>query len=309
MDASQVQVVASHPLHAEVRAELEQAARVTAGRPDAHTDAFIAFMTDRVDEALLDACPRLRIVAGALKGGDNIDVEACTRRGVWVTVVPDLLTAPTAELAVALLLALSRHVLPGDAFMRSGDFEGWRPELYGAGLDGATVGIVGMGAVGRAVEQRLAGFGCRVRGHDPVDPASTPLPELLAMSDFVVLAAPLTPESLHLVDPFAMKRGARLVNIGRGSVVSEVRVAEALAADHLAGYAADVFELEDRSRPDAPHDIPAALLQDQARTVFTPHLGSAVATVRREIERAAARNVLAVLRGERPPGAVNEILD
>ena len=305
MAAPEVQVVATHRLHDDVREMLESAGRVVVGDPGPDTDALIVFMTDRVDEALLERCPRLRIVAGALKGGDNIDMAACARRGIPVTVVPDLLTAPTAELAVALLLALSRNVLAGDEFVRSGDFDGWRPELYGAGLDRSLVGVVGMGEVGRAIAHRIAPFGCEIIGYDPVDPESTPLRELLAESDFVVLAAPLTATNRHFVDPFSMKRGARLINIGRGSVVSEASVAEALAQRHLAGYAADVFELEDRSLADRPHTIPPELLAMRDRTVFTPHLGSAVVRVRREIERAAARSVLAVLRGETPHGVVN----
>jgi phosphonate dehydrogenase len=271
-----------------------------------------------VHEELLAACPRLKVVAGALKGADNIDVTACTRRGVWVTVVPDLLTAPTAELAVALLLGLARNVAPGDARVRGADFDGWRPTLYGRTLDGATAGIVGLGAVGRAIAERLAGFGCRVLGHDPhpgdagraMVPENVPLDALLAASDHVILAAPLTAESHHLLDGArlrTMREGALLVNVGRGSVVDEEAVADALTAGRLGGYAADVFELEDRSLPDRPRTVAPRLLAMRDRTLFTPHLGSAVASVRLAIEHTAARSVRAVLEGKRPPGAVNEV--
>ena len=115
---------------------------------------MIAFMTDAVDEELLVSCPSLGIVAGALKGYDNFDVEACTRHRVWLTIVPDLLTGPTADLAVGLLLALSRNLMVGDRLIRRGGFAGWRPALYGTGLCGATVGILGMGAVGQAIAGR-----------------------------------------------------------------------------------------------------------------------------------------------------------
>ena len=111
---------------------------------------MIAFMPDSVDDAFLAACPKLRIIACALKGFDNFDVAACTRRGIWITAVPDLLTAPTAELAGGLTIGLARHITAGDRWVRSGAFGGWRPVLYGTGLAGSTVGIVGFGVIGRA---------------------------------------------------------------------------------------------------------------------------------------------------------------
>lgn len=283
---------------------------------DAH--ALLAFMTDRVDDAFLARCPQLRIVACALKGADNFDVEACTRRGVRVTIVPDLLTVPTAELAVGLMITLGRNVLAGDALIRRGAFRGWRPTLYGRGLDGGTVGILGMGAVGRALAHRLRGFGCALAYHDerPLDPddedalglAYLSFDALLERADFLVLAAPLTPRTQHLIDARALsrlKRGALLVNPARGSIVDEEAVADALEAGHLGGYAADVFEMEDWARPDRPFDVPPRLRAHPA-TVLTPHLGSAVDAVRREIAMSAARDIVACLSGLRPPGAVND---
>src|SRR5262245_66615006 len=119
-------------------------------------------MTDAVDEAFLQQCPSLRIVACALKGADNFDAEACTRRGVWLTIVPDLLTEPTAELALGLAIALARNVLVADRTVRIGAFQGWRPRLYGASLDGSTVAILGAGRAGRAVALKLARVHCPV---------------------------------------------------------------------------------------------------------------------------------------------------
>ena len=281
--------------------------------------ALLAFMPDRVDGEMLERCPDLGIVACALKGWDNFDVDACTRRGVWVTVVPDLLTNPTAELAVGLLIALARNVGPGDRFVRSGAFQGWRPALYGKGLDGSTVGILGAGRVGIAVAERLLGFGCaRLLCVDPEPPDArtrarlrldvVSLDELIETSDFIVCAAPLAPGTRHLIDAGALRRmrpGCRLVNVGRGSVVDEQAVAAAVADGRLAGYAADVFELEDKAFPDRPRAIPRSLLSNRERTVFTPHLGSAVAEVRLEIELRAADSILQYLEGDVPDGALD----
>jgi phosphonate dehydrogenase len=200
----------------------------------------------RVDAALLKQCPGLKVIACALKGFDNFDVAACTEAGVWVTIAPDLLTNPTAELAVGLAIALARRLRDGDALVRSGSFKGWRPVLYGTGLDRSVVGIVGMGAVGRAIATRLAGFGCRILGVDPGRDmpdgvTATELNTALAASDYLILAVPLTPATFHLFGRDALKRvkrGALLINIGRGSVVDEAAVADALDAGTLGGYAA-----------------------------------------------------------------------
>lgn len=281
-------------------------------------EAIMTFMPDRVDEAFLRACPRLRVVGCALKGYDNYDVEACTRHGVWITNVPDLLTIPTAELTIGLLIGLTRNMLAGDRFVRSGQFNGWRPALYGSGLTGKTLGIIGMGAVGQAIAQRLVGYEMRVLYTDPValpkekeerwSLGRVELPELLAASDFVVPMVPYRDETLHMIDRGAlarMKAGAYLINTCRGSVVDEQAVVEALASGRLAGYAADVFEMEEWARPGRPQAIPQALLDDSERTLFTPHIGSAVDAVRLEIELEAARNILQALRGEIPQGAIN----
>jgi phosphonate dehydrogenase len=323
-------VVITHWVHPEVVEFLSERCQVSANptrktrlrgevlRMAKNADALMAFMPDIVDEQFLNACPRLKVVAAALKGYDNFDVPAMTRRGIWFTIVPDLLTAPTAELAVALLLGLTRRVLEGDEFVRGGDFRGWRPELYGADLSERLLGIVGMGAVGRAIALRLAGFGMeihyydsrRLRQSEEIDLGLNylPLDELLSLSDFVILCVPLAANSFHLLNErtlAAMKPGSYLVNIGRGSVVDEQAVARALDSGQLGGYAADVFELEDAGRLNRPDSIPPTLLQNRSKTLFTPHLGSAVADVRRKIELRAALNILEALRGEIPRDAVN----
>ena len=281
-------------------------------------DAIMTFMTDSVDQEFLSSCPRLKVVGCALKGYDNYDVDACTQHGIWLTNVPDLLTIPTAELTIGLLIGLTWKIIQGDQLVRSGSFDGWRPVLYGAGLTGRTLGIIGMGAVGQAIVARLQGYELKLLYADP-----RPLPpeiearlglrrvavdQLLAESDYVVPMLPISEETLHLIDADAittMKAGAFLVNACRGSVVDEEAVADALAAGKLAGYAADVFELEEWARPDRPTNISGRLLADSERTLFTPHIGSAVDSVRLAIEMEATTNILQALAGQEPQGAVN----
>lgn len=319
-------IVVTHWIHDDVAAELARVGDVVLNQtratlpPDEvrrrarDADALIAFMPDSVDQAFLEACPRLRIISAALKGFDNFDVAACTRRGVWLTIVPDLLTDPTADLAVGLLLAVTRNILAGDREVRSGRFAGWLPRLYGVGLAGATAGIVGFGNLGQALAHRLAAFGTTVIHHDTRGDRSSghrSFDQLLAESDFVFTLLPLAPETQHLFGASAlsrMKRGSYLVNCGRGSLVDEQAVAQALQTGQLAGYAADVFEMEDWARADRPRQVTPALLEPGLNTVFTPHLGSAVDSVRREIARQAARRIEEWQRGERPQHAVNDPL-
>ena len=329
--AERPKIVVSNPVFPETRALLEQHATlvVNAGlEPWPYEEVrqrcrdaagFLAFMTDRIDAAFLAACPRLRVIGAALKGFDNIEVQAATNAGVWLTIVPDLLTVPTAELAIGLMLSLGRNIVAGDQRIKKHGFHGWRADLYGAGLAGATVGIVGFGLVGRAIAERLAGFQCRLLAHDQSASETsakslshvtmTSLGDVIANSDYVVLALPLTADTRHLVNAgtiAAMKPGARLVNPARGSLVDEAAVADAIARGHLSGYAADVFECEDWALDDRPARIDPRLTTSLAPTVFTPHIGSGVTGVRREIELTAARSILDVLQGRVPFGAVND---
>lgn len=279
--------------------------------------AMMGFMTECVDEAFLDACPDLQIVACALKGFDNFDVAACTRRGVLLTYVPDLLTEPTAELALGLMIAVARNMRAADAYVRSGQFAGWRPRFYGGSLQGARVGVIGAGAVGRETMRLLSGFrGTRLYfDRERLDPTTekalaaqyAPLDELIATSDFVVLALPLTPQTQHIVDKDFLKRmraGAYLVNPARGSLVDEAAVAGALNSGHLAGYGADTFEMEDWHRPDRPRAVHPDILRSD-RTVLSPHIGSAVTEVRHQIAACAADSIIQALQGQRPAHALN----
>ena len=227
--------------------------------------------------------------------------------------MPDLLTLPTAELAIGLMIGLGRRLREADAYVRSGAFQGWRPHLYGQGLAGAKVGYVGFGAIGQAIARALEGFDLHQRYFDPATPASArleradTLPDLLAWSDYVVLCAGLTPSTLHLIDRTALTHvqpHTLLINPARGSLVDEAAVLAALQSNRLGGYAADVFELEDWARADRPREIAAGLLACP-KTLFTPHLGSAVGEVRRAIEQAAAANILDALNGRVPRDAIN----
>jgi len=280
--------------------------------------AIMVFMPDSIDSDFLDSCPKLKIIAAALKGYDNFDIDTCTKHGIWFTIVKDILTIPTAELTIGLLIALSRKILLGDRYIRSGKFRGWRPMFYGTGLNGSTVGIIGMGAVGKAIAKMLQGFDVKIFYYDTVVLSEDEYKKLrvsyayfedvLSNSDFVVPMLPLTPSTKHMINDETiskMKAGSFLVNVCRGSVVDEHAVVRALASGHLAGYAADVFEMEDWARIDRPREIPRELIENTEQTVFTPHIGSAVDSIRREIAMQAARSIIQVLNGEIPDGAIN----
>lgn len=318
-------IVVTNPIHEEVHQRLAAFGEVVVNptatpwsnaeiRQHAHdADAMMGFMTDRIDAPLLADARKLRIVAAALKGFDSYDVAACTKAGVWLTIVPDLLTEPTAELAIGLAISLGRHVRHGDAIVRAGAFSGWRSHLFGTGLRQATVAVIGLGKVGRAIIDRLKGFDCaEILGVDPMSQYSDARPSDLhsafARADFVFVAVPLSNNSLGLVSHAVIghaKRGQLIINVGRGSVVDEAAVLLALQSHAIAGYAADVFACEDWSMPNRPLGIAPALLSHPG-TLFTPHLGSAVHGVRLAIEQRAADNIIAVLEGRVPPDPINQ---
>lgn len=280
-------------------------------------EAMMAFMPDQVDEDFLIQCPSLKVIGCALKGFDNFDVRACTRRKIWITAVADLLTDPTAELTVGLMIALGRHVLQADTLLRSGNFSGWRPIFYGKSIDNSTVGILGGGALGSAIARKLAGFECRTLVYDvsrarllPANAQWAGSDQVLTQADFLVCALPLTPDTLHFLDASriaAVRRGCLLVNPSRGSAVDEQAVVAALESGRLDGYAADVHEFEDWARPDRPPGVHPGLLAMRSKTVLTTHIGSALTDVRKRIEHDAALNIVEALAGLRPHGAINAI--
>ena len=262
-------------------------------------DGLMLMLTDRADDELLDAAgSQLRIVADYSVGIDNIDVEACLRRGVVVSNTPDVLPETTAELTIAIVLALLRRVAEGDRLIRRGERWIWAPNLMlGRGLPGLTLGLVGHGRIGKAVE-RLA----RAHGMDVVHSTRTsgvPLDDLLAAADVVSLHLPLTEETRHLIDAAAlaqMKPTAVLVNVSRGPIVDEEALVEALREGRIAGAALDVFEREPKVHPGLP---------ELENVVLVPHLGSATQETREAMGMLcveALRTVL--LEGRTPPNAV-----
>ena len=266
---------------------------------------LMVFMPDSIDEDFLCQCPRLKTIAGALRGYDNFDIDACRSHGVNFTIVPDLLAQPTAELALALVLALGRRLLEGDDYMRSGEFHGWRPQLYSFGVMKRRIGVVGMGRLGRAFTRVVSGLDCTVKYYDQqqLNPdlhqelgvEYLNFESLLKWSDYLVMMLPLTESTHHLINKDSLsllKRGSFLVNVGRGSTVDEIAVADSLDSGLLAGYAADVFEMEDWVREDRPNAINSRLIESKSNTFFTPHVGSAVSDIRYEIELEAAQSLL-----------------
>jgi glyoxylate reductase len=275
-------------------------------------DGVLTLLTDRVDDAFLDAAgPGLRVVSNYAVGYDNVDVPACTGRGIPVGNTPGVLTETTADLAWALLMAAGRRVAEGDRYVRVGRWRTWGPQLLlGSDVHGATLGIVGLGRIGQAVARRAAGFGMTVlywsrsRAEPGIErefgATFIELDELLARSDFVTLHVSLNDETRHLIDAAAlarMKPSAVLVNTARGPVVDQAALAEALRDRTIAAAGLDVTDPE----PIASDD---PLLQLE-NCLVVPHIASASYATRGKMAEMAAANLLAGLRGERLPNPVN----
>jgi glyoxylate reductase len=260
-------------------------------------DALLCTLSDRVDEAFLQANPRLKVVATCAVGYDNIDVAAAQRRGVAVGNTPDVLTDATADLAFALLLAAARRLPQGRQAVLDGEWGPWMADGFlGHDLTGTTLGIVGAGRIGEAVARRAAGFEMTVL--KSTSRGGTPLPELLERSDFVSLHVPLTPATHHLIDADALRRmkpTALLVNTARGQVVETQALIDALHSGQIAGAALDVTDPEP-----LPPDHP---LLAAPNVLVIPHVGSATPRTRSAMTDLAVDNVLAGLAGEPLPHA------
>jgi glyoxylate reductase len=268
-------------------------------------DALIALLDVAVDAPLLEAAPRLKVVANHAVGYDNVDVATATRRGVVVTNTPDVLTDATADFTFALILAAARRLGEGEVLARSGAWTGWAPDqLLGQSIAGRTLGVIGFGRIGQAVARRAAGFRMQVVYSSPREVAGAgarrvEVAELLAASDVVTLHCPLTPATRHIIDAAAlasMKPTAVLVNTARGACVDEGALAAALERGAIAAAGLDVFEKEPSIHP--------ALLASR-KVVLAPHLGSATLEARGGMARLCAEAVAAVLAGRRPAHAVN----
>jgi glyoxylate reductase len=263
-------------------------------------DALLPTLADRVDEELLQAAPKLKIVANHAVGYDNIDVPACTARGVWVTNTPGVLTDCTADLTWTLILALVRRVREGERMMREGRFAGWAPTmLLGRELRGATLGLVGNGRIAQAVAERAKAFGMKVLYNSRK--SGLRLHELLQQSDIVSIHCPLNAETRHLIgarELSQMKRGAQLINTARGPIVDEAALVAALESGHLGGAGLDVFEEEPKVHQG---------LVGRDDVVLLPHLGSATVETRKAMARIALEQIALLLSGKRPITPVNSL--
>ncbi len=273
-------------------------------------DGLYCMLTERVDDELLEAAPRLRVVSNMAVGYDNIDVAACTRRGIPVGNTPGVLTDTTADLAFALILTAARRIVEAADYVRAGAWQTWSPDLLlGHDVYGATLGILGLGRIGAAVARRATGFGMRVmyhsrRRHEEVEAALgityVDFDTLLREADILSIHTPLTPETYHLIgeqELRQMKPTAILVNTARGGVVDPQALYKALTQGWIAYAALDVTEPEP-----IPPDDPLVSLPN---CIIVPHIGSASHATRRRMALMAAENVLAGVRGDPLPYCVN----
>jgi glyoxylate reductase len=314
-------VYCSHELFEDARNILDAACDVEywtqAGRPPREEvlhrvkdkEGLVCLLTEKVNEELLRAAPKLRIAANVAVGYDNIEVDACTKRGVVATNTPGVLDETTADFAWTLLMAVARRLGEGEQLARSGTWKGWNlNQLCGTDIWGKTLGIVGFGRIGRAVARRALGFNMTVIYTDavraaedverPVNATFTNMNTLLAESDFISLHVPLLEETRGLFDApkfFRMKRTAFLINTSRGPVVDEAALVAALETKKIAGAALDVYENEPFIHPGLK----------RPNVVLAPHLASASLETRTKMAVMAANNVVALFKGQMPPNMVN----
>jgi len=272
-------------------------------------EGLVSLLTDPVNEAVIDAAPRLKVISNYAVGYDNVDVPAATRAGIMVTNTPGVLTETTADLAFALLLAAARRIVEGHAYAAAGRWRTWGPKLLlGRDIHGSCLGIVGFGKIGRAVARRARGFHMTVLYHD-IEPHPEAedlgaefcsLPELYRRADFISLHVPLTADTHHLIDATALERMGPetiLINTSRGPVVDEAALCEALRSGRLGGAALDVTDPE-------PID-PGSPLLTLPNALVVPHIGSASFATRGLMAELAADNLLRALAGEVPRHLVN----
>jgi glyoxylate reductase len=280
----------------------------------AAVDGLMCMLTERVDAELLEHCPALTAVSSMSVGIDHIDQAAATRRGIAIGHTPGVLVETTADLTFALLLGAARRLAEADRYIRGGCWRGdnrWYPDmLLGRDVHGATLGIIGLGAIGQAVARRAAGFNMRVlgwsrSGRDVPGVATVSLDSLLAEADFISVNLALTAATRMLLDRAAFERikpGAVLVNAARGGIVDEVAMGAALRSGRLFAAGIDVFERE-------PLDPDSELLA-LPNVVLTPHIGSATRHAREQMATMAVANMVAALRGEKIPHCANpEVYD
>jgi glyoxylate reductase len=317
-------VYATHSLFEEARKILDDAcdvqywtnserpAREEVLRNVKDKEGLVCLLTEKINDELLRAAPKLRIAANVAVGFDNIDLHACTKRGVVATNTPGVLDETTADFAWTLLMAVARRLSEGEALARSGNWKGWNlDQLCGADVWGKTLGLVGFGRIGRAVARRASGFQMKVIYTDavraseeverPLNAEFRDMNSLLAESDFISLHVPLLPETRGLFDApkfFRMKPTAFLINTSRGPVIEEAALVAALEGKKIAGAALDVYENE-------PFIHPGLKCPN---VVLAPHLASASLETRTKMAVMAANNVVSLFRGQRPANILNSDL-
>ncbi len=269
----------------------------------ADAEGLLTLLTDRIDADLIDDCRRLKAISNYAVGYDNVDLDAATSRGIPVGNTPDVLTEATADLTFALLLAAARKLPEAIEAVRKGDWLTWEPARYlGYEVHGATLGIVGLGRIGRAVAKRAQGFDMNVIHKGTCDDTGETLATLLQQSDFVSLHIPLTPSTHHLIDPDAlaqMRPTAILINTARGPIVDHDALRGALIDGTIAGAALDVTDPEP-----LPQDDP---LLSAPNLIVAPHIGSATHAARERMADLAVDNLLAGLDGQPMPHQVNRL--
>jgi len=274
-------------------------------------DALVTLLTDRIDAEVFNAAPKLKIIAHMAVGYDNIDVEEATKRGIYVTNTPGVLTETTADLAWALLMAIARRIVEADRYVREGKWKvAWHPiMLLGRDIYGATLGIIGAGRIGSSIARRARGFNMKILYYDIIrrpelekefDAEYVDLDTLLRESDFITIHVPLTKETYHMINAERLKlvkKTAYIINTSRGAVIDEKALYEALREGRIAGAALDVFEQEPISM-----DNPLLKLDN---IVLTPHIGSASYETRSKMAEMVAENLIAFFEGRVPPNLVN----
>lgn len=264
-------------------------------------DGLICLLSDSIQAELINSAPNLKIIANYAAGYNNIDLDAARQKGIVVTNTPDVLTAATADLTWALILAVSKRIPESEQYLRKGQFSGWRPKLMlGGDVTGKTIGIIGAGRIGRAVARRALGFEMRILYHSrnrnrDFEASSkaeyAELDRLLQESDFISLHCPLSEQTYHLINAQnikQIKKGAYLINTARGPVIDEQALIAALKSGQLAGAGFDVYEHE----PVVPKN-----LLELENVVLLPHIGSATHETRDEMARICARNIIEVMEG------------
>jgi lactate dehydrogenase-like 2-hydroxyacid dehydrogenase len=319
--AGRPRILLMHPILDPGPAILAEAGEVIAYPPDRPLDeanirqaaegcvGVVSQLMDPIRETVLSS-PGLKIVSNVAVGFDNIDVAAATAHKVMVTNTPGVLDDATADFAFTLLMSTARRIVEADNFTRQGQFRGWAIDMMlGADVHGATLGLIGVGRIGRGVAHRAKGFNMRVLYYDPqplppdaerdLNAARVDLGRLLAESDFVSVHVPLTQETHHLLSTpqfGQMKKSAILINTSRGPVIDEAALVEALKAGKIAGAGLDVYEREPAVHPG---------LISNPSVVLAPHIASATVRTRSEMSAMAARNMATAVRGGRPPNLLN----